>query len=309
MLRLLLRRLAQTVPIVAAVALIVFVLFSVIPGNILGAGDDGRQLDPAVAARLTKELQLDQPLAARFAGYLSRLAVGDLGQSFRTREPVTTMISGRLWPSLKLTLAAMAFAMAIGVPLGFLAALRQGGTLDALSMVAAVSGLSLPAFWLGLLLMYVVAVKLQWLPTFGYGNGGMAHLVLPAITLGFGYAALLARTTRAAVLDVLDADFIRTACAKGLSQNRIMIWHVGRNTLVLILTTLGLQFGTMMGQAVVVEKLFSWPGLGSLLVDSVFQRDIPVIQGCILVIVLFFLLVNTLTDIAYSLVDPRIRYS
>ena len=158
------------------------------------------------------------------------------------------------------------------------------------------------------MLMYFFALKLQWLPSFGYGDGDITHLILPAIALGVGPMALLARTTRAAVLDVLNADFVRTARSKGMSERRVVTWHVLRNALVLVVTIVGLQFGSLMGAAVVVEKLFAWPGVGSLLVDSVFQRDMPAVQGCILMIVIFFLAINTLVDIAYVVIDPRIRY-
>jgi peptide/nickel transport system permease protein len=202
----------------------------------------------------------------------------------------------------------MTFAVLVGVPLGFLAALRPGSLVDTVSMVFAISGLSLSQFWLGLMMMYLFALKLQWLPSFGYGDGGLGHIVLPAMALGVGPMALLARTTRAAVLDVLNADFVRTARSKGMSERRVVEWHVLRNALVLVITTIGLQFGSLMGAAVVVEKLFAWPGVGSLLVDSVFQRDIPTVQGCILLIVLFFLVINTLVDLAYVAIDPRIRY-
>jgi len=309
MLVVLVRRLGGVLLTVAAVIALVFLLFSVIPGSFAsGLGDDGRTMDPAVMERMRKEMGLDQPLAQRFVKYIAATAVGDLGNSFRTREPVTKLIAGRLWPSLKLTIAAMVLAIAIGVPLGFVAALKPGSLLDSVSMVGAVSGLSLPKFWLGLMLMYLFALQLKWLPSFGYGDGGLRHLTLPAIALGVSPLALLARTTRAAVLDVLNADFVRTARSKGMSERRVVTWHVMRNALVLVLTTVGLQFGSLMGQAVVVEKLFSWPGLGSLLVDSVFQRDIPAVQGCILVIVLFFLAINTLVDLAYVAIDPRIRY-
>jgi ABC-type dipeptide/oligopeptide/nickel transport system permease component len=158
------------------------------------------------------------------------------------------------------------------------------------------------------MLMYLFALKLQWLPSFGYGDGGLRHLILPAVALGVGPMALLARTTRAAVLDVLNADFVRTARSKGMSERLVVKWHVLRNALVLVVTIVGLQFGSLMGQAVVVEKLFAWPGVGSLMVDSVFQRDMPTVQGCILMIVLFFLVINTLVDLAYVVIDPRIRY-
>jgi peptide/nickel transport system permease protein len=309
MLSVVVRRLANIVPTLAAVVALIFVLFSILPGSFIsGMTEDGRTIDPAVMERMRKEMGLDEPIATRFVKYIGNLAVGDLGNSFRTREPVTTLIGVRLWPSLKLTFAAMIFAILVGVPLGFIAALKPGSLIDSASMVVAISGLSLPKFWLGLLLMYLFALQLKWLPSFGYGDGSLRYLTLPAIALGVSPMALLARTTRAAVLDVLNADFVRTARSKGMSERRVVSWHVMRNALVLVITTIGLQFGSLMGQAVVVEKLFSWPGVGSLLVDSVFQRDIPAVQGCILLIVLFFLVINTLIDLAYVAIDPRIRY-
>ena len=311
MLSFVIRRILQTVPTVLAVVLVVFVLFSVVPGSIMSSmSDDGRgPADPQVVERMKKQLGLDDPVHVRFGKYIGKLATFDLGTSFRTREPVTSMIAKRMWPTLQLIFAAMIFAIAIGVPLGFVAALRPGGIVDTLSMVVAVSGLSMAKFWLGLLLMYLFALKLGWLPSFGYGDGSLKYLVLPAVTLGVSPMALLARTTRAAVLEIMTADFVRTARSKGMSEARVLEWHVMRNALVIILTTIGLQFGALMGQAVVVENLFSWPGIGSLLVDSVFQRDIPAVQGCILLIVVFFLVVNTLVDIACAVIDPRIKYT
>ncbi|OPY97086.1 ABC transporter permease [Bradyrhizobium sacchari] len=307
MLSFLIRRLLQTVPTVLAVVLLVFVLFSVVPGSIVSTMSDDS--DPQVELRMKQQLGLDQPVYMRFGAYVARLAAGDLGASFRTREPVTTMIAKRAWPTLQLIFASMAFAVLLGVPLGFIAALRPGSLVDTVSMVLAVSGLSLAKFWLGLLLMYLFALKLGWLPSFGYGDGGLKYLILPAVTLGVSPMALLARTTRAAVLEIMTADFVRTARSKGMSETRVVKWHVMRNALVLILTTMGLQFGALMGQTVVVEKLFSWPGIGSLLVDSVLQRDIPAVQGSILVVVLFFLAINLLIDVLYGVIDPRIRYA
>jgi ABC-type dipeptide/oligopeptide/nickel transport system permease component len=303
------RRSLQSFPTIAAVALVVFVLFSVIPGSIATSmSDDGRgAMDAEVVERMRKELGLDDPVYVRFGTYIAKLAVLDLGVSFRTREPVSQLLAKRLWPTFQLVVAAMAFAIVIGVPLGFVAAMRPGGLIDTASMFVAVAGLSIAKFWFGLLLMYLFALKLGWFPTFGYG--GWYYLVLPAVTLGVSPLALLARTTRAAVLEVVNADFVRTARSKGMSETRVVRWHVLRNVAVIVLTTLGLQFGSLMGQAVVVEKLFSWPGIGSLLVDSVFARDIPAVQGCILLIVLFFLIVNTLVDIACAAIDPRIKYT
>ncbi|PDT66823.1 ABC transporter permease [Bradyrhizobium ottawaense] len=307
MLSFLFRRLLQTVPTVLAVVLLVFVLFSVVPGSIVSSMSDDS--DPQVELRMKKQLGLDDPVYVRFGVYIAKLATGDFGTSFRTREPVTTMIAKRAWPTLQLIFAAMAFSVVIGVPLGFIAALRPGGIVDTLAMVVAVSGLSIAKFWLGLVLMYLFALKLGWLPSFGYGDGGLKYLLLPAVTLGVSPMALFARTTRAAVLEIMTADFVRTARSKGMSETRVVKWHVMRNALVIILTTVGLQFGALMGQAVVVEKLFSWPGIGSLLVDSVLQRDIPAVQGSILVVVLAFLAINLLIDLLYGVIDPRIKYA
>ena len=307
MLSFLIRRLLQTIPTVLAVVLLVFVLFSVVPGSIVSSMSD--DADPQVELRMKKQLGLDDPVYVRFGSYIAKLATGDFGTSFRTREPVTTMIAKRAWPTLQLVFTAMAFAVLLGVPLGFIAALRPGGLVDTAAMVVAVSGLSIAKFWLGLVLMYLFALKLGWLPSFGYGDGGLKYLLLPAVTLGVSPMALFARTTRAAVLEIMTADFVRTARSKGMSETRVVKWHVMRNALVIILTTVGLQFGGLMGQAVVVEKLFSWPGIGSLLVDSVLQRDIPAVQGSILVVVLAFLVINLLIDVLYGVIDPRIRYA
>lgn len=311
MLSFVVRRLLQTIPILLAVALLIFVLFTVIPGTFASSmGGDGRgMLDSKVIERMNEEFGLNDPIYVRFGRYVVDLVQLDLGQSFRTRQPVVDELAARSWPTLKLVLASMAFAVIVGVPLGFLAALKPGSMLDTSSMVVAVSGLSLPKFWLGLLFMYLFALTLGWFPSFGYGGGGLRHLVMPAVALGVAPMALLARTTRAAVLDILNADFVRTARAKGMSERRVVQWHLARNALVIVLTTVGLQFGTVVGQAVVIEKLFAWPGLGSLLVDSVTLRDIPVVQGCILVMVLFFLLANMLVDVLCAVIDPRIKYT
>lgn len=297
------------IPTMLAVILIIFVIFSVVPGSfITSLMAEGRNATNAqVLSHLNEQFGLDQPLLVRLWNYLWGLAHFDLGISYRTREPVWNVIEPRLWPSIKLALSAMGFAAVVGIPLGFLAALKPGSIFDSGTMVVAVSGLSLPEFWFGLLLMYVFALTLGWLPSFGYQPGSIRHIILPAIALGVSPMALLARTTRAGVLDVMNADFVRTARAKGLAEPRLVRSHVARNVLVLILTTMGLQIGALMGQAIVVEKLFSWPGIGSLLVDSVSVRDIPVVQGAVLVIVLWFLVINMLVDVAYALIDPRIK--
>lgn len=311
MLSFVVRRLVQTIPILFAVALLIFMLFSVIPGTFASSvGGEGRgMIDTKVVERMNKEFGLDDPVYVRFGKYIGELVRLDLGKSYRTRQPVVQELAARAWPTLELVFAAMLFSIVLGVPLGFLAALKPGTLLDTSSMIFAVSGLSLPKFWLGLLMMYLFALSLGWLPSFGYGNGGLLHLVMPSVALGIGPMALLARTTRAAVLDILHADFVRTARAKGMSEFRVIQWHLVRNGLVIILTTVGLQFGSIVGEAVVIERLFAWPGIGSLLVDSVTLRDIPVVQGCILVIVLFFLLTNIVVDVLCAVIDPRIKYS
>ncbi len=306
-----LRRLLQFIPTILAVVLIIFLLLNVLPGNaaLMSAGDQDFNIDAHYIEQMKREWGLDKPVWLRFAIYVRDLSTGNLGVSFLRGEPVNQLILSRLWPTLKLALFAMVIAVLLGVPLGFYSALRQGTWLDTFSMMGAVSGVSIPQFWLGLLLMYLMSVKLGWLPPQGYGGGSFKHMIMPAFTLGVAYMALLARTTRAAVVEILNRDYIRTARAKGLSEFVVNRRHVMRNAMILVLTTAGLQFGALIAQTVIVEKLFSWPGLGSLLVDSIFQRDIPVTQGCILMIIVVFLVINLIVDLLYGVIDPRIRAS
>ncbi len=305
------RRLVQFIPTLLAISLITFVLLNVLPGNaaLMAAGDQDRNIDVHYIEMMKKDWGLDKPLYERYWIYLKGLVTGDLGKSFMRREPVNGLILERMWPTLKLAIVAMVIAVSFGVPLGFYSALKRGKWSDTFAMMGAVSGVSMPQFWLGLLLMYFISVQLRWLPPQGYGDGAVANIIMPSFTLGVGYMALLARTTRAAVVEILTTDFIRTARAKGLSELLVNRRHVMKNALILVLTTAGLQFGALMAQTVIVEKLFSWPGLGSLLVDSIFQRDIPVTQGCILAIILIFLAVNLIVDLLYGVIDPRIKAS
>ena len=307
-----LRRLLQFIPTILAITLIIFLLLNVLPGNaaLMAAGDQDRgNISATFVEQMKKEWGLDKPLYQRYAIYLKGIVTGDLGISFLRREPVAQLLLERLWPTFRLAIAAMVIALGFGIPLGFYSALRQGRLPDTITMMGAVSGVSMPQFWLGLLLMYFVSVKLHLLPPQGYGDGSFRHIILPAFTLGVGYIGLLARTTRAAVVEILTTDYIRTARAKGLSEFLINRKHVMRNALILVMTTASLQFGELLAQTVIVEKLFSWPGLGSLLVDSIFQRDIPITQGCILVIICTFLIVNLIVDLLYGVIDPRIRAS
>ncbi len=310
MLQFALRRIFQFIPTILAISVILFLLLNILPGDaaLMAAGAQDKGMDPRYLEEMKKMWGLDQPLHLRYLTYLKNLASGDMGLSYLRREKVGTLIASRIWPTLKLAIAAMVIAAGIGIPRGFFSAVHQGSWMDTLSMVGAVSGVSIPQFWLGLLLMFFLAVKLPFLPVAGYGDGDIRHILLPAFTLGVGYMALLARTTRAAVVEILSLDYVRTARAKGLPQLWIHRKHVLRNALILVLTTAGLQFGSLMGQTVIVEKIFSWPGLGSLMVDSIFQRDLPVPQGCILLIILVFLVVNLAVDLLYAVIDPRVEY-
>ena len=304
------RRLLQFIPTILVITLIMFILLNILPGNAALMSMDARQAaDANYVRQLKAEMGLDKPIHIRYLNYIKNLAMGDLGLSYIHREKVNHLIMDRLWPTIKLAVVAMAIAAALGIPLGFLSAIKQGTWLDSFFMISAISGVSVPQFWLGLMLMYFLSVQLRLLPTFGYGDGAIANLVLPATALGIGYMALIARTTRAAVVEILNADFVRTARSKGLNENEVLFKHVFRNAFILILTTVGLQFGSMIGHTVIIEKLFSWPGIGSLLVDSIFKRDLPITQGCVLLIVILFLVVNLVIDILYSVIYPRIVHT
>jgi len=302
------RRTLQFIPTIIGVTLIIFLLLNVLPGNAALMAGGRKELTPQAIEELKEKWGLNLPIHVRYAKYMIGLTKGDMGISYLRDEPVSDVIGPRIWPTLRLAIYAMIIAVGIGIPLGFYSAIKQGTWLDSLSMVGAVSGVSFPQFWLGLLLMYFLCVKARLFPVTGYGDGAFINIVLPAITLGLGYMALLARTTRAAVLEILTEDYIRTARSKGISEMLVYNKHVLRNAMILILTTAGLQFGSMIGQTVVIEKLFSWPGIGSLVVDSIFQRDTPVTQGCIVIIIFVFLVVNLLVDLTYSVIDPRIKY-
>ena len=302
------RRILQFIPTILGITLIMFVLLNLIPGNAALSTAGKLELDPSVIAQMKIDLGLDRPAYIRYFTYLGNLVQGDLGQSYLRRYDVSEVVFARLGATLELAFSAIGIAVLLGVPLGFFAALKQGTWVDLLSTVIAVVGVSIPQFWLGIVLMYVFAYMVHLLPTSGYGDGALANLVLPAVTLGVGYTALLARITRAAVIEVLSADYIRTARAKGLSEFRISYKHVFRNAFVLILTTAGMLFGSLIGQTVVVERVFSWPGIGSLLVESIFQRDIPVAQGCLLVIVMVFLIVNLIIDLLYNVINSQIDF-
>lgn len=309
MITFLVRRLIQFIPTLLGVTLIIFILLNVMPGDAaLLSGNPRGGTDPKVIEALREKWGLNDPLPIRYVRFLGNLVKGDLGISFRLDRKVSEVINERLFVTLRLATCAMLFAVIGGVGLGFFSAIHQGSAFDIIAMIGAVTGMSIPNFWLGLMLMYLVGVLLGILPTSGYGGGDLAHLILPAFTLGVRYMALLARMSRSAVLDVVHEDYVNTARSKGLAERVVQFRHIFRNALIPVITIAGLQFGGMLASTVVVETVFSWCGIGSLLVESIFRRDVPVLQGCILIIVVAFLVINLLVDLAYGYLDPRIQY-
>lgn len=306
MLRFLLRRVLLTIPVLLGVATLVFSLIHLIPGDPAQAmlGETASQDD---VAELRRRLGLDRPLLTQYATFLGGLAQGDLGTSLRTREPVTAMIVDRLPATAELALAAMLVAVAVAMPLGVLAAVWRGTAIDHGAMTASLLAVSIPNFWLGPLLALVFSVELGWLPI--SGRGTWAHLVLPAVSLGAALAAILARMTRATLLEELREPYVQAARARGVSRTRAVLRHALRNSLIPIVTIIGLQFGAVLTGAVITETVFAWPGVGRLLVQSIGFRDYPMVQGCILLIALIYVGVNLLTDLVYGALDPRIRFS
>ncbi len=299
------RRLLLTVPVILGVATLVFLLIHLVPGDPVQAML-GESASPADVAALRGRLGLDDPLLIQYGRYLEGLAVGDLGTSLRTNQRVTTAIAERMPATAELAIASLGVAMLIAIPLGILAAARAGTRVDHAATVAALLGISIPNFWLGPLLAIVFSVELGWLPV--SGRGTLANLVLPAITLGAPLAAVLARMTRASVLEELRELYVLAARARGVSRARSILVHAFRNSLIPIVTLVGLQVGMLLTGAVITETIFAWPGVGRLLIQSIGFRDYPLVQGCILLIAVTYVAVNLLTDLAYGLLDPRIRY-
>jgi ABC-type dipeptide/oligopeptide/nickel transport system permease component len=257
-------------------------------------------------AKLRDALGLDEPLLAQYGAYLAGIARGDLGTSFRYNTPVTTQIVDRLPNTALLAVAAMAVAIAFAVPLGILAAVYRGTTVDHAAMAAALAGISMPNFWLGPLLAILFAVQLGWLPV--SGTGSLLHLVLPAATLGAALSAILARMTRASLLEELRELYVLAARARGLSPGRAVLRHAFRNSLIPVVTIVGLQFGAVLTGTIITETIFAWPGVGRLLIQAINFRDYPLVQGCILFISVTYVAMNLVTDLTYGFLDPRIRY-
>lgn len=305
MLRYLVRRLLLTVPVLLGVATLVFALIHLVPGDPARSmlGDTASQEE---IEQLRHALGLDRPLLIQYKSFLGGLVRGDLGTSFRNGVPVAQEIRDRLFRTFQLAFAAMFVAVAIAIPLGILAAVFRGTAIDHGAMTLALVGISMPNFWLGPLLAILFAVRLGWLPV--AGTGSLAHLVLPAVTLGAALAAILARMTRASLLEELRELYVLAARARGLSRARAILRHAFRNSLIPVVTIIGLQFGAVLTGTIITETIFAWPGVGRLLIQAINFRDYPLVQGCILFISFTYVLMNLLTDITYGLLDPRIRY-
>lgn len=315
--RYIVRRLVLTIPLLIGISFLVFAVVNVIPGDPISVMLGTNPLlapDPAMVEQLRRQYGLDQPLGVQYIRFLGRLLHGDLGRSIQTQEPVLQAVLARLPATLQLAVAAMVVAVAIAVPAGVTAAARQHSVWDHAAVFGSLLGVSIPNFWLALLLMLIFSLELRWLPLSGMGDWQqgpgdvLRHLVLPAVTLGTSMAALLTRLTRSGMLEVLRQEYVRAARAKGLAQ-RVVIWRHGlRNALIPVVTVAGIQFGHLLGGSVIVETIFGWPGVGRLAVNAIWKRDLPVIQGTVLIFTLLFVLVNLAVDVLYACLDPRIRY-
>jgi peptide/nickel transport system permease protein len=307
-----LRRLVQTVPVLFLFSIAVFTVMRLVPGDpanvILGL-----EPSPEALAQIRHEMGLDKPIPVQYAIWLRHVAEGDLGTSWKSKQPVTHLIWRRFPATVLLTFGATLIGVTIAIPLGILSGVRPHSAFDTVATGFSLLGVAIPGFWLGLMLLLVFAVKFHWLPPSGYTPisedpvAGLKRLVLPAVTLGTGLAAPLARFVRSGMLDVLGTDYIRTARAKGLPERLVVVRHALRNGLLSVVTVFGLEFGSLLGGAVVTESVFNWPGIGTLLLTGIKQRDYAMVQGTVLFVSVIFIVVNLLVDLSYGLLDPRIR--
>ena len=305
MLQYIAKRLLGLLPTLLIVGFLVFLFVHLLPGDParLAAGPDAT---PETIDLVRKDLGLDRPLPEQFLRFMNGVAHWDFGRSLRTKRPVAEEIGERFWPTFWLTVWSMAWSVVVGMVIGVLSAVWRNRWPDRVGMTLAVSGISFPAFALGMVLMQVFSVQLGWLPT--VGNDTWRHYLLPSITLGAAVAAIMARFTRSSFVDILGEDYVRTARAKGLDEPHVVVKHAMRNALIPVVTMMGLQFGFLLGGSIVVEKVFNWPGLGRLLVDAVDMRDYPVIQALVLLFSLEFILINLIVDVLYGVINPVIRY-
>jgi len=300
----LLKRLALTVPVIFGVLVLVFILMHLVPG------DPVEVMLGEVAAKsnqeaLRAELHLDRPLYVQFYYFLHDLFSGKL-ESLYYERPVMEQVMGRMFATIELALAALVISLLVSVPLGIVAAIRKGKGTDVAAMGFSMAGVSIPSFWLGPMLILLFSIKLELLPV--SGRGTFAHLILPAITLGTGMAAIVSRMIRGSLLDVLGEDYLRTARAKGLAEKTVIIKHALRNALIPSISVVGLQAGALLSGAIITETIFAWPGIGSMLIQAIHSRDFPLVQGTVMVIALSYVLINLVTDMAYAVADPRVRF-
>ncbi|MBC3345532.1 ABC transporter permease [Pseudomonas sp. SWRI196] len=312
MLMFILRRLLSAIPTLILVSLFVFTLQKLLPGDPVLAMA-GEERDPAVMEYLRDKYRLNDPIPVQYLNWFGNVLTGDFGTSLRTEQPVTTLLASKLPVTLELAVLALLIALLIGIPTGIISSVRKGTVVDYGANVIALSGISIPHFWLGILLIMVFAVKLQWLPASGFVPMGedfgqnLKTLILPAFVLGAGLSGILMRHTRSAMLEVLRTDYVRTARAKGLRPRTVILKHALRNALMPIVTLTTLLFGELLGGAVLTEQVFSIPGFGKMIVDAVFNRDYAVVQGVVLCIAIGFLLLNLLADVLYRMINPRLR--
>jgi peptide/nickel transport system permease protein len=315
------------IPLLLGVSVVIFVMVRLIPGDPVVIMIGAENASPEEVTRLRHVLGLDQGIHIQYARFLGRLVTGDLGTSIASDDPVSRLIRERLPATIELTLAAILVSLTIAIPVGVISAVRRYSAVDTAGTVAALLGISMPNFWLGVMLIFLFSVRLGWLPASGRGGPmlvglsgvlasgsgaalGLAatHLVLPAVTLGSALAAVVMRLTRSSMLEVIGQDFIRTARAKGLRGTHVVLHHALRNALIPVITVVGLEFGALLGGAVITETIFAWPGIGRLAIRSIIQRDFPVVQGVVLMIAVVRICANLAVDVAYAAIDPRIRY-
>nr|WP_256262720.1 ABC transporter permease [Pseudomonas gingeri] len=301
-----LRRLLLLLPMLLGVSIVIFLVMHFIPGDPaqLAAGPDATEAD---IAQIRKNYGLDQPLAVQYIIYVKKIASGDFGESFQTFTPVLESIARTLPATIELTAAGMLLAVLIGIPLGIVAALKPRSFLDSSLTTVAVLGISIPGFFLGLILMLIFSANLGWLPP--TGRGGLQHLILPAFTLGLPYVATFSRLARSTMMDVLKEDYIRTAYAKGVPGYKVILKHALSNAAIPLVTVFGMDFGRLLGGAVIVETVFAWPGMGRLLIDAIMARDIYVVQGTVIVFAAAVVIINLIVDLVYGILDPRITYN
>ena len=326
MIRYILKRAVALLFTLLGVSVIVFLLVHLAPGDPVRIML-GEQARPADVERLNRIYGFDRPLPAQYARWIGNAIRGDLGVSIRSQTSVLELVAQRLPATVELAVASLVLAVLIGIPLGVLAAATRNTPIDFASMIAALVGVAAPNFWVGLILLSTVAANVGWIPVFGRGPGvlealvalftrlevgplydALRHLLLPATAIGTSIMALITRLTRSTMLEVLNLDYVRTARAKGLRRVRVVFVHALRNALLPVVTVIGVQFGALLGGAIVTEVVFAWPGIGRLIVDSISQRDFPVVQGSILLLAAVFVLVNLVVDLSYGLINPRIRY-